>query len=191
MILLFFISNFPVYEETNKQENNSNNNTNETDKLKRNDIFYTKSLKIKNIDLIKENGLITYKNESLDKKRVDGLPNIKLFLLLFFCWISDEGQKLYGLCILLPFLEFWNYLSNHFNSKINEIINNNYDTTNSKLNKIYDDKTDRNNNSNLYFYYFMNFFVIQEMFIIGNQSSFALMQNSFGLEFFNSANILS
>ena len=112
-ILLLIISNFPIYENINKQENQSDN-TNEINKLKMNEDFYKPS---------KGNDLMNYQDESLDKKRVDGLPNIKLFLLLLFLWISDEGQKLYGFVILLPFLEHMNYLSNYFKSKMDEIMN--------------------------------------------------------------------
>jgi len=184
-ILLFIISNFPIYEETN-QENN-NNNTNEMDILKVDGLFSKQSFKNKKLnELSNENAFIVYKDEFLYKKKVDGLPIIKLFLLLLFFWISDEGQKLFGLVILLPFLELWNYLSNHFNSKIHEIINekkiNNFNNDNSELDSNNYDKVEKKKNNNLYIYYFINYFVIKEMFIIGNQSSFALLKKSFGLE---------
>ena len=171
-IFLLIFSNFPIYEDTNKQEN-KNDNTNEINKLKVNEDFY-KAFKGNDIN---------YKNEFLNEKRVDGLPNIKLFLLLLFLWISDEGQKLYGFLILLPFLELMNYLSNYFKSKIDEIINekkvNNFDIPCFRKNKY---KVYRKKNNNLYIYYFINYFVVQEMFIIANLSSFVMMQNSLGLE---------
>ena len=111
---------------------------------------------------------------------------LNCFLLLLFLWISDEGQKLYGFVILLPFLEHMNYLSNYFKSKMDEIINekkvNNFDISCSELNQKYKEKFDRKKNNNLYIYYFINYLVVQDMLIIINLSSFVMMQNSLGLE---------
>ena len=179
-IFLFIISNFSVYEATNKEERNINNDIRDIEVFKADE---KSSTDLSN----KNNDDITDKNKFLIKKRVDGLPLIKLFLLLLFFWISDEGQKLFGLVILLPFLEILSYLSDYFNSKIDEIIHkkqkNNFDSTNSELNSINDASTDRkNSNKNLYIFYFIYYLMIQEMFIIGNQSAFALLKNSFGLD---------
>jgi len=158
-IFLFIISNFSIYEATNKEENNINNDIRDIEVFK----VYEKSSN----DLSDKNGDdITDKRNFLIKKRMDGLPVIKLFLLLVFFWVSDEGQKLFGLIILLPFLEILSYLSEYFNSKIDEIVH----------------KKENNNFDNLYIFYFIYYLMIQEMFIIANQYAFALMKNSFGLE---------
>lgn len=158
-IFLFIISNFSIYEATNKEENNINNDIR--------DIEVFKVDEKSSNDLSDKNGDdITDKRNFLIKKRMDGLPVIKLFLLLVFFWVSDEGQKLFGLIILLPFLEILSYLSEYFNSKIDEIVH----------------KKENNNFDNLYIFYFIYYLMIQEMFIIANQYAFALMKNSFGLE---------
>ena len=193
-IFLFIISNFSIYEATNKEEKNINNDIRDIEVFKVDEKSSNSKDALKNK---KNSGIndtsdknsddITDKNKFLIKKRIDGLPVIKLFLLLTFFWVSDEGQKLFGLVILLPYLEILNYLSEHFNSKIDEIIHkkekNNFDSTNSELNSINDIHSDRkNNNNNLYIFYFIYYLMIQEMFIIANQTAFALMKNSFGLE---------
>ena len=36
---------------------------------------------------------MNYKDESLDEKRADGLPNIKLFLLLLFFGLVMKGKN--------------------------------------------------------------------------------------------------
>jgi hypothetical protein len=193
-IFLFIISNFSIYEATNKEEININNDIRDVEVFKVDEKFSNskdglnnkKNSGINNISN-KNDDDITDKSKFLIKKRIDGLPVIKLFLLLVFFWISDEGQKLFGLVILLPFLEILSNLSEHFNSKIDEIVHekekNNFDSTNSELNSINDVRSDRkNNNNNLYIFYFIYYLMIQEIFIIANQSSFALMKNSFGLD---------
>mgnify|MGYP002624344523 CR=1 FL=1 len=191
-IFLFIISNFSIYETTIKEEKNIINDIRDVEVFKVDEKSSKDALNNKKNsginDLSNENeDETTDKNKFLVKKRVDGLPVIKLFLIIVFYWISDEGQKLFGFVILLPFLELLNYLSDYFNSKIDEIIHQkeakNFDSTNSELNSINDINADRKkNNNNLYTYYFIFYLLIQEMFIIANQSAFALVKNSFGLE---------
>ena len=74
-----------------------------------------------------------------------------------FFWISDESQKLFGLIILLPFLELLNYLSNFFYSEINKIIFKYNDLNEASFDEIINSL--RNNNSkedknkkNLYYF---------------------------------------
>ena len=137
-----------------------------------------------------DNKEATYEFEG--KKKVDGLPCIKIFLFLTFLWISDEGQRLFGLIILLPFLELLNYSSNYFYSEINEILykkeNLDLDETSPEGGEVNSinapQKTNNENkkNRNLYIYYFLYYIITQDMFIISNQSAFALLKNAFGLE---------
>ena len=192
-IVLFIISNLPIYEGTNKEEKNeekkvyNNKNYNEykiDEKTSKENLKIHKKLKMK--DLPNENADTIDKNNFLDNKRIDGQPIIKLFLILIFYWISDEGQNLFGLVILFPFLEILNYFSDYYKSRIDEIIhekeNNSFRSSNSELNSINVVKVKSKKNSNLYISYFSFFIFIQEMFIIANQSSFALIKYSFGLD---------
>ena len=102
--------------------------------------------------------------------------------------MSDESQKLFGLIILLPFLEILNYLSNYYYSEIKEIINtkNNddyIDENQNDISKSINDAENKNKNiKNLYIYYVIFYIIIQEMFIMANQNSFSLMKYSFGFE---------
>jgi hypothetical protein len=123
-ILLLIFSNFVVYESNFLKE--INNNKNIIDNFKEDELRNIKNLNNININLSKD--CLKNKNNSnfnnlhnnvkfIDRKRVEGLPCIKIFLLLTFFWISDESQKLFGLIILLPFLELLNYLSNFFIQK--------------------------------------------------------------------------
>ena len=123
------------------------------------------------------------------KRRVDGLPFIKIFLLFTFLWLSDESQKLFGFLIFLPFLEILNYLSHFYSSKINEnikktrnIIEVNSEEISYSIRDMNDKKNKDKDIPNINIYYIIFFIIIQDMFIMANQNAFALMKNSFGLE---------
>lgn len=100
-----------------------------------------------------------------------------------------KHKKLFGLIILLPFLELLNYLSEFFYLEINKIKYkykfNDFDErsldeiTNSSRNNKSEEKKNKNN---LFIYYFIFYLFTQDMFIISNQASFALMKKSFGFD---------
>jgi hypothetical protein len=128
---------------------------------------------------------LTNKNIYLKNNRVEGLPGIKIFLFLTFCWISDHGEKLFGLIILVPFLEIMDYLSQDFQAKMNEKPNE--DTNETRPVEVADSinsnhTTENKPKNNMYVYYFLFYFISQDMFLIGNHSAFALLKYSFGFE---------
>ena len=205
-IFFFIISNFVVYEATNPEENNikfivdnSNNSINKLNEIGKNqklNINKTSKENMKNKEN-KENKELKNdidKNQFLHKRRVNGLPFIKIFLLFTFFWISDESQKLIGLLILLPFLEILNHLSNYYYTEINEIINkkkkNDFieaipDEISNAINDVNDNQNEKKKGlkiKNVYIYYFIFYIIIQDMFIMANQNAFGLMKYSFGLE---------
>ena len=185
LLLIFFIlSNFYVYVDKIilNEGNELNNENNYIQNVLANDQY---------MNLLKE--IDNNENQFMDKRRVQGLPLIKLFLVFLFTWISDEGQKLLGLIILVPFLEILDYLSKDFLSKINEIQNK---KQNNELNDINEDEPlklnsniDIQNNSNknkkqnnYYILYFFIFIILQDLFLVANISVFSLIKYSFGLQ---------
>ena len=185
LLLIFFIlSNFYVYEEKIilNEGNELNNENNYIQNVLANDQYMNLLKEIDNKD-----------NQILDKRQVQGLPLIKLFLVFLFSWISDEGQKLLGLIILVPFLEILDYLSNDLLLKINEIKNK---KQNNELNDINEDEPlkinsnidiQKNENkskkqNNNYIIYFFIYIILQDLFLVSNMSVFALIKYSFGLQ---------
>ena len=134
------------------------------------------------------NDSVNEKVNILKTRRVEGLPSIKLFLTFIFYWLTDESQRAFGLIILFPFLEVLDYLSNDFYEKMNKDEKENkdsddlksLDSSNKSLKNENNNKNKRNNN--FYIYYFLFYIIIQDMFLLANQSTFALLKNSFGLE---------
>ncbi len=193
-ILLLNISNFVFYEINSLKE--INNIQNIIDNFKEDELGNIKNLNNFNISYSKDNlknknnsNIINLHNNDkfLYRKKVEDLPCIKIFLLLTFFWISDESQKLFGLIILLPFLELLNYLSDFFYLEINKIKYKFNDFDERSLDEITNSLRNSNckedkNKKNLYIYYFIFYLFTQDMFIISNQASFALMKNSFGFD---------
>ena len=93
---------------------------------------------------------------------------MKIYLLLIFFWISEESEKLLGI-IFIVFLDILEYLSNHFYSLIKEI--------SEKSNEIQD-----YNEQNLLVHYYIYYIIIQDMFLIANEITFATEKYSFGFE---------
>ena len=110
-IIFWILSNFFIYEQNvisyEEEELISENNNNTYDII---------NSKVQNAN--KRIKIDIFENQISNKRKVQGLPHIKLFLSFIFYWISDDYQKL-GLIIILPFLEIFDYLSNYFYSKIN------------------------------------------------------------------------
>ena len=197
---IFFIffwieSHFTVYEERTKTEerivnvdiNNLENNEND---LQSKDAVLNKN---KNIGNSENMNIRNAEQKFLNDIKVQGLPQIKLFLVLLYSWVSEETQKLYGLIIFLPFLEIFNYLSNDYHSKLNDIIykNKNFnleevrseDSSNTNVNnEIQNEEKKNKKQHNYYLFYFFFYITMQDMFLVANQSAFALMKYSYGLE---------
>ena len=197
-IIYWILSHFVVYEKKGSEPVNININNNNDDKFNEEKIL-KQSNNIDNIGSskgqpINQNEINSSQNVivNFEKSKVNGLPCIKLFLFLLFFWISDEGKKFFGFIILIPFLEILDYLSNYFNKQINEIIfktnnSNNLDETkpeeiSNSINVSERVNKNKNKSSNYYLFYFLFYLIIQDMFLVANQSSFALLKNSFGLD---------
>ena len=198
LLLYLILSHFVVYEDKNKEQVNVDINNNHIN----NDKFYEgnnlKQSNNKDIGSSKEQSLneqkeINNSQNNFEKSKVNGLPCIKLCLILIFSWISDEGQKLFGLIILMPFLEILDYISNYFYNQINNEniyeteISNDLDETkpeevSNSINKNQNKENKKKNKIHYYLFYFLFYIIIQDMFLIANQSSFALTKNSFGLD---------
>ena len=98
----------------------------------------------------------------------NNFPFMKIYLLLIFFWMSEESEKLLGI-IFIVFLDILEYLSNHFYSLIKEI--------SEKSNEIQD-----YNEQNLLVHYYIYYIIIQDMFLIANEITFATEKYSFGFE---------
>ena len=108
----------------------------------------------------------------LNEIKVQGLLQIKLFLVLAYSWVSKETQKLYGLIIFLPFLEIFNYLSNDYHSKLNDTIYKNKifnleevrseDSSNTNVNndQIQNEEKKNKKQHNYYLFYFFFYITI-------------------------------
>ena len=112
-------------------------------------------------------------NEEKNKKTYytrtkNNFPFMKIYFILIFFWISDESEKLFGL-IFIAFLEVLEYLSNYFYKEIKEISRKN------KYIKNY-------NEQNLLIHYYIYYIIIQDMFLISNEITFATTKYSFGFE---------
>ena len=181
LIIFFILSNFYVYEE--KIILNEGNELNKENNLIQNVLANDQYM-----NLLKE--IDNNEKQFSDIKRVPGLPLLKLFLIFLFCWISDEGQKLLGLIILVPFLEILDYLSIDFLSKINEVIhkkNNDLNDINEdeplKLNiEIQNNGNKNKKQNNYYIFYFFFFIILQDMLLVANIAVFSLIKYSFGLQ---------
>ena len=148
---IFFIffwieSHFVVYEEKTKTEQrivnveiNNNLDNNEND-IQSKDAILNKNRNIANSENM---NIRNIEQKFLNDRKVQGLPQMKLFLIMVYSWVSEETQKLYGLILFLPFLEIFNYLSNDFHSKINEII---YKNKNFNLDEV---KSENSSNTNV------------------------------------------
>ena len=181
-IVFWILSNFFVYEENiisyEEEELIPKSNNNRYDKI---------NSKVQNIN--KKIEIDLFEMQFLNKRKVQGLPHLKLFLLFISYWINDDSQKLV-LIIILPFLEIFDYLSHNFYSKINEILkkqkNNlederNVETLNkNSINEIQNDKNKKKQN-NYYLFYFFFYITLQDFFLVINISVFALTNYSFGL----------
>ena len=201
-ILLMILSHLTVYQENNEEiitVSINNNIINKEVKNKENDdtdsTDHFMGKKNKNSESNIWRDINEEKNSFVEKYRVVELPCIKIFLLLSFAWISSEEQKLFGLIILFPFLEVLDYLSNFFNSKIKDIIYNkqNNDSDETKLEetstfqsinetKNLTNKTNKINSNLYYIFYFFLYIILQDMFLVANQFSFAIIKHSFGME---------
>jgi hypothetical protein len=198
-IILLIISHFTVYQanrpkESSVNEDNIDNRIDYNPNLKQSSNTAMPSSKEKYINRNENNNNnnsqnvsndLTNKNIYLKNNRVEGLPGIKIFLFLTFCWISDHGEKLFGLIILVPFLEIMDYLSQDFQAKMNEKPNE--DTNETRPVEVADSinsnhTTENKPKNNMYVYYFLFYFISQDMFLIGNHSAFALLKYSFGFE---------
>ena len=197
-IILWILSHFVVYKEKNEELLTVSINNNIVNNEGQNNFKYSNNYDFKSVD-----NMINNKKEMNDSKireinfinnrKVEGLPCIKIFLILAYIWISDEGQKLFGLIILYPILEILDYLSNHFYSKLNNII---YNEKNNDLDETKPDEVENSNSINeslktdkkikrklnYYLLYFLFYIIIQDVFLVINLSSFALIKNSFGFE---------
>lgn len=185
-----------VYEEkTNSEERIVSVDINNLEKPNENDIQSKDTAldKRKNISNSENMNINNIEQKFLNSIKVQGLPQIKLFLIMVYTWVSEESQRLYGLIIFLPFLEFFNYLSNNYYSKLNDIIykNKNFnldderseDSSNTNANnEIQNEEKKNKKQHNYYLFYFFFYITIQDMFLIANQSAFALMKYSYGLE---------
>ena len=112
-------------------------------------------------------------NEERNKKSFytiqnNNFPFMKIYLLLIFFWMSDESQKLIGI-IFIVFLDVLEYLSNHFYSKMKEISEKNKEIKNY-------------NEQNLLVHYYIYYIIIQDMFLISNEITFATEKYYFGFE---------
>ena len=196
-ILFLILSHFVVYEEKREKVVALNINNNIANNDKQNDLKFSNSVDvISNDKMINKNqreieDSKNMENNFINIRKIEGLPCIKLCLLFFYIWISDEGQRLFGLIILYPILEILDYLSNNFDSKINDIIykkkNSDLDETRPEevlsLNSINDNKNKNNKRKmNYYLFYFIFYILLQDMFLVINHSSFALIKNSFGFD---------
>ena len=93
---------------------------------------------------------------------------MKIHLILIFFWMSEESEKLLGI-IFIVFLDALEYLSNKFYNEIKEI-----SQKNRKI-KVY-------NEQNLLIHYYIYYIIIQDMFIVANEITFATDKYSFGFE---------
>ena len=106
--------------------------------------------------------------KSYYKRKKYDFPFMKIYLILIFFWISDESEKLLGI-IFIVFLDTLEYLSNKFYKEIKEI-----SQKNRKI-KIY-------NEQNLLIHYYIYYMIIQDMFIVANEITFATDKYSIGFE---------
>ena len=95
-------------------------------------------------------------------------PFMKIFFILLFFWISDESEKFLGI-IFIVFLDLLEYLSDYFYMEIKEISNRNKDIKNY-------------NEQNLLIHYYIYYIIIQDMFLVSNEITFATAKYSFGFE---------
>ena len=93
---------------------------------------------------------------------------MKIFFILLFFWISDESEKFLGI-IFIVFLDVLEYLSDYFYMEIKEISNRNKDIKNY-------------NEQNLLIHYYIYYIIIQDMFLVSNEITFATAKYSFGFE---------
>ena len=107
------------------------------------------------------------KNSDYKKKKYN-FPFMKIHLILIFFWMSEESEKLLGI-IFIVFLDALEYLSNKFYNEIKEI-----SQKNRKI-KVY-------NEQNLLIHYYIYYIIIQDMFIVANEITFATDKYSFGFE---------
>ena len=112
-------------------------------------------------------------NEERNKKsfytiKNNNFPFMKIYLLLIFFWMSDESQKLIGI-IFIVFLDVLEYLSNHFYAQMKEISEKNKEIKNY-------------NEQNLLVHYYIYYIIIQDMFLISNEITFATEKYYFGFE---------
>lgn len=197
-IILWIISHFVAYEAYSPVEINHDDINNEIDNkieinqnLKQSNNIASSSkdqcLDKKGINSSQDPNINNYDNKKFfESRKVEGLPTIKIFLIFCFCWISDVSEKLFGFIILIPFLEILDYLSKYFYSKMNDN-NQNFDLDETKpveiSNSINNNQnTENKKKNNLYMFYFLFYLIIQDMFLIANQSSFALLKDSFGFD---------
>ena len=112
-------------------------------------------------------------NEEKNKKvyytrKKYNFPFMKIYFILIFFWLSDESEKLFGI-IYIAFLEVLEYLSNYFYKEIKEISHKNKGIKNY-------------NEQNLLIHYYIYYIIIQDMFLISNEITFATAKYSFGFE---------
>ncbi len=197
-IILLILSHFTVYEAHRPKESSSvednNNKIEYNPNLKQSNNSVPPSSKEQYVNKNENNNNTqnasndqSNQNVFLQKNRVEGLPCIKMFLIFTFCWISDEAQKLFGLIILVPFLEIMDYLSKDFQEKMDEKPNVDLNETrpvevSDSINNSQNQNIENNKKNNMYAYYFLFYLIIQDMFLVGNQSAFALLKYSFGFD---------
>ena len=99
-------------------------------------------------------------------KKIGKYPFMKIYLLLIFFWLSEESEKFIGI-IFIIFLDVLDYLSNHFYSQIKEILRKESEIKNY-------------NEQNLLIHYYIYYIIIQDMYFISNEITFALSFHSFG-----------
>ena len=175
-IISLFLS-FNFYSEKKKEEKNNdsiiNDDTNTQNKNKLEIIQLNKNLNYNNNPNdknIPQNLVVNEENKKIlyYMKTNNNIPFMKISFILIFFWISDESEKLIGI-IFIVFLDVLEYLSNYFYKKIKAIYEKNRGIKN------YTEQ-------NLLIHYYIYYMIIQDIFIISNEITFATYKYSFGFE---------
>ena len=181
-IICFIISlilSYKFYTEEKIEEKNNeviiNESSNTSNKEKIEIIQSNKNLPGVELNSPRDKNVpqILIENEEKNKKTyytkiTSNFPFMKIYLILIFFWISDESEKLIGI-IFIVFLDVLEYLSNHFFTEIEEISKKNIGIKNY-------------NEQNLLIHYYIYYIIIQDMFIVSSEITFATEKYSFGFE---------
>lgn len=132
--LLF--TNFPLQHNLERKDDSDsqralkNKNNLETEQIIEIQNLFNKDRKFNDITtsdfgILKDN--ITLFNEINPKSlnqicSVNGLPCIKLCLINLCFWLSDESERIYLILLLLPLLEYFDYLSDFFYTRLLDIL---------------------------------------------------------------------